>query len=115
MTTFGTERVDLHRYARCMSGGFEGIARLLSATGEVIADSVLAVLHKTSLDAPSYVHRAHWYGEVSLEGTDLMELLRDDPWCQLDLGNGTVARARVNSWDLGGARAQLVGDGPPPF
>ncbi|MGZ7042862.1 MAG: hypothetical protein ACXVH7_13805 [Thermoanaerobaculia bacterium] len=95
---------------------FNGTARLTDVTGNVIMEEVLVALEDDPASAPSYVGERGWYGEIWVnEGDLLVDQLRVDPDCILELSNNNTCDVRVNSWDDGGRRAQIVGRGHRPY
>jgi hypothetical protein len=95
---------------------FAGTAAVEDPTGNVVAQLVDVELNDDPDECPYETMTPPWYGDMWLEHGDLMiEPLQTNPQCVLKLSNGNVAQARVNSWDLGGRRAQLVGVGQVPF
>jgi len=94
---------------------FAGTAAVEDLAGNVVAPLVDVALNDDPDECP-YKTTPPWYGDMRVESGDLMiEPLRTHPRCVLRLSNGHEAQARVNSWDRGGGRAQLVGLGEVPF
>lgn len=84
----------------------EGQGRL-EEDGRVVADVVHVYLDDDPERAPSYAH-GRAYGELWLDDGDLMSRLPSDARCELVLDDGSVKPIRINSYDRGGARAQVV-------
>jgi hypothetical protein len=88
---------------------YRGTCRVKTSAGKVVLDHATVSIS----DDPArctYRSRPPWCGELSQGDANLMrEPFRSDPECVLEFDSGDVARARINSWDRGGQRAQLIG------
>ncbi len=85
---------------------YEGHGRL-ERGGVLVAERVGVWIDDDVDSAPSYAHGSP-HGEVWLDEGDLMSRLPADARCDLTLADGTALRVRVNSFDRGGGRAQVV-------
>lgn len=93
---------------------FVGTASVEDMAGNVVTALVNISLNDDPNECP-YKTPAPWYGDMWLAGDLMIEPLRTDSHCMLRLSNGNVGQARLNSWDQGGGRAQLIGIGGVPF
>lgn len=94
---------------------YQGTCRVRSSAGEVVFERVWVSITDDDTTC-RYRSRPPWCGELTGGGADLMAgPWRRDPECVLELDTGDVARARFDSWDRGGQRAQLIGHGPWPI
>jgi hypothetical protein len=93
---------------------YRGKAVLTERGGQVIRPEVEVLLSDDIESAPSEARAAPFYGEIWMAGDLMIDPLRNEPRCSLQLGDGSVVSVRVNSWTDGGSRAQVVGEGPPP-
>jgi hypothetical protein len=97
---------------------FRGTACLTDPAGKVIKPEVSVELSDDRRTAPSYLRWEPFYGQMWVSEGDLMiDPLRDQKPCILQLDEGPTLEVRVTSWDRGGSRAQLLGEGPelPPW
>lgn len=96
---------------------YEGNAQLVDDQGNLIKSVVAVRLCDDRRTTPSYAKTAPYYGEMWVQEGDLMDPLRGKPRCLLVLPSGISLEILVNSFDRGGARAQVVGEGRvlPPF
>jgi hypothetical protein len=91
-------------------GTYEGTAQLVDDQGGLIKRRVTVRLSDDLRSAPSYAKAAPYHGEIWVTEGDLMDPVRGKEHCQLLLPDGVPLQIFVNSFDLGGSRAQVVGE-----
>lgn len=90
---------------------YDGRGFVHSLEGRLVLDDVHAVVSDEDV-AAFYTRRHAWHGTIESRSADLVTVFRDGSEFQLGLSDHRASVARVVSFDLGGVRAQVVGDEP---
>jgi hypothetical protein len=94
---------------------YKGRCVVKSVTGQIMLEHAVVTVDDDD-DPHKYPSRPPWSGHLTSDGADLMrEPFRSDPHYVLECDTGEIMHVRINSWDQGGQRAQIVGDGAWPF
>jgi hypothetical protein len=90
---------------------YDGPGFVQSLGGRLVLEDVHAVISDEDV-AAFYTRRHAWHGTIESRSADLITVFSDVSEFRLGIPGHARLVARVVSFDLGGVRAQVVGDEP---